>query len=88
MGDDVDVNILKHVLIPKHTVIKDEERKELLERLGIKPNQLPKIVATGPVIKAIEAVEGDIIKIARKSPTAGTSTYYRIVIKKKDVPKR
>ena len=74
--------------MPEQVIMKDDEKKELLERFKIKPLQLPKILTTDPVVKAIGAKEGDILKIIRKSPTAGTSEYYRIVVKKKSVVKK
>jgi DNA-directed RNA polymerase subunit H len=79
---DKEFNVLKHELVPKHTILTEEEKKELLEKLKISPHQLPKILVSDPVVKAIGAREGDIIKIIRKSPTAGESIYYRIVTKK------
>jgi len=78
-----EINILKHKLVPKHIILKDEEKKELLEKLKILPEQLPKIITTDPVAKALGAKEGDIIKIIRNSPTAGVAIYYRLVVKKR-----
>jgi DNA-directed RNA polymerase subunit H len=75
-------DILKHALVPEHTVLGDGERKEMLEKLRIQPVNLPKILANDPVVKSIGAKEGDILKIVRKSLTSGTATYYRIVSKK------
>ena len=75
-------NILKHSLVPEHIILNEDEKKELLEKYGIKPEHLPKILTNDPVVKALNAKEGDILKIIRKSKTAGFSTYYRIVIKK------
>ena len=48
--------------------------------LLIKENDLPLILANDPVVKKIEAVKGDVLKIKRESLTAGESTYYRIVV--------
>ena len=75
-------DILKHELVPEHIILKEEEKKKLFEELKILPQQLPKILTTDPVIKSIEAKEGDVIKIARSSPTAGHTVYYRLVSKK------
>jgi len=75
-------DILKHELVPEHILLKEEERKKLLEELKILPQQLPKILTTDPVVKEIEAKEGDVLKIIRKSQTAGETTYYRLVSKK------
>jgi DNA-directed RNA polymerase subunit H len=75
-------NILNHELVPEHIILKENEIKEVLEKFNIKPENLPKILLSDPAVKAINAKEGDILKIVRKSKTAGISIYYRIVIKK------
>jgi len=75
-------NILNHELVPEHIILKENEIKEVLEKFKIGPQNLPKILLSDPAVKAINAKEGDILKIVRKSKTAGTSIYYRIVIKK------
>jgi DNA-directed RNA polymerase subunit H len=75
-------NILNHELVPEHTILSKEEEKEILDKFRIRPENLPKILINDPVVKAIGAKEGDILKIIRKSKTAGTSLYYRAVVKK------
>jgi DNA-directed RNA polymerase subunit H len=79
---DKEFNILDHELVPKHIILNENERKELLEKLKITPDQLPKIFTNDAVVKAINAKEGDILKIIRNSKTAGVSIYYRVVVKK------
>ncbi len=77
-----EVNILEHELVPKHEIISEKEKEELLKKYGIKSlRQLPRILSSDPVVKAIGAKVGDIIKITRKSPTAGEAVYYRIVVR-------
>ncbi|HIQ50129.1 MAG TPA: DNA-directed RNA polymerase subunit H [Nanoarchaeota archaeon] len=73
-------NILKHKLVPEHVVLSEEEKRKLLEKYNISEKQLPKILAKDPVVKAIGAKPGDVIKIIRKSPVAGKVIYYRLVI--------
>ena len=68
--------------MPKHEILSEEEKKELLEKLNIQEKQLPKILDSDPVVKKINAKAGDVIKITRNSPTAGKSIYYRLVISK------
>ncbi|MEM2025297.1 MAG: DNA-directed RNA polymerase subunit H [Desulfurococcaceae archaeon] len=75
-----DPNILEHELVPKHEVVPPEEAIQLLKRLGIEPWQLPWISADDPVIKAIGAKPGDIIRIIRKSATAGVFIAYRYIV--------
>ena len=72
--------ILEHELVPKHEVVSLEEGVEVLRRYGIRPEQLPWIKASDPVIRAIGARPGDIIKIVRRSPTGGEIVVYRYVV--------
>jgi DNA-directed RNA polymerase subunit H len=72
--------ILDHELVPKHILLTKEEKKQLLKQLKIRPEQLPWIRASDPVAKLIGAKPGDIVKIIRKSPTAGETVAYRFVV--------
>ncbi|RLG72788.1 MAG: DNA-directed RNA polymerase subunit H [Methanobacteriota archaeon] len=81
LGKKKFVDILAHELVPEHILLSEEEKKSVLENLRIKPAQLPLILESDPAARAINAKPGDIIKIIRKSPTAGTSVAYRYVIK-------
>jgi DNA-directed RNA polymerase subunit H len=76
-------NVFNHVLFPKHEILSKEEAAELLRKYKIKPYHLPKIKDTDPAVRALEAKPGDIIKITRKSPTAGEAVYYRFVVREK-----
>lgn len=69
-----------HVLVPKHTKITDKEVEELLHKYNITKYQLPKILTKDPAIQEMDVKLGDIIKIIRKSPTAGKSIFYRVVV--------
>ncbi|MEM2109146.1 MAG: DNA-directed RNA polymerase subunit H [Candidatus Odinarchaeota archaeon] len=75
-------SILDNILVPKHIILSDEEASEVLEKLKVKPYQLPKIFITDPALKALnqKVKVGDIVKIIRGSPTAGESVAYRVVI--------
>jgi DNA-directed RNA polymerase subunit H len=41
---------------------------------------MPKIRSNDAAIKGLEAKKGDMIKVIRKTKTAGTSEFYRVVI--------
>ncbi|MEM0097041.1 MAG: DNA-directed RNA polymerase subunit H [Conexivisphaerales archaeon] len=74
------VDILKHTYVPQHVVLSPEEAKTVLEIYHAKQDQLPKIRVSDPVVRAIGAKPGDILKIIRSSETAGASEYYRLVV--------
>ena len=73
-------DILKHKLVPEHTILSKSEINKVMKELDIHPEQLPKIKSDDPVCKAIEAKSGDILKIIRKSHTAGKFVTYRLVL--------
>jgi len=74
------INIFESDLVPKHEILSPEEKQKLLDRYNISEKQLPKIKSTDPAVIALNAKKGDVIKITRKSPTAGESYYYRLVV--------
>ena len=74
------VDILTHVLVPKHRVLTEEQVKELLERYNISKIQLPEVHAKDSVVASIKAKEGDIVEIVRKG-ISGNEVYYRKVVK-------
>jgi len=76
-----EVDITKHTLVPKHIILNETGKEELLNSYGIMTKQLPRILESDPVVKAIGAKIGDVLKITRKSATAGVADYYRIVVK-------
>ena len=74
------IDIAKHEFVSKHSKINDSEVEKLLIKYNISKKQLPKILKNDPAIKDFNLKSGDIVKIIRKSPTAGESIYYRVVI--------
>jgi DNA-directed RNA polymerase subunit H (RpoH/RPB5) len=75
------MEIEKHKLVPKHILLSEKEKEELLKKYGITLRELPRILSSDPMAKALNAKVGDVIKIIRESPTAGVSEYYRVVVK-------
>jgi len=57
-----------------------EEVEELLKKYNVTKDKLPKIYEFDAAISKLSAKPGDVIKITRKSPTAGIAFYYRVVI--------
>lgn len=73
-------NIFDHVLVPKHEIVKPDEKKKLLLEYRVQPYQFPHLKASDPAVKAIGAKPGDIVRIIRDSPTAGKYVSYRYVV--------
>ena len=69
-----------HIYVPKHEIITKKEAEEVLENHNCKPTDLPLIFANDPAIVGLGVKPGDMIKITRKSATAGDSFYYRYVV--------
>lgn len=74
------VDKLSHVLVPKHELISEEEKKELLKIYKIKDIHIPKIYSTDQIARYFGAKRGQVFKITRNTETSGENIYYRIVI--------
>ncbi len=66
-----------HALQPKHTKLKPEEVKKLLEKYNISISQLPKIKSTDPALPE-GSMSGEVIKIDRIE-NEKIVPYYRVV---------
>ena len=73
-------NIFEHALVPFHEILGEKEKKQLLVQYKVKPYQMPQIRSGDPAVKVIGAKPGDILKITRKSSTAGKHITYRYVV--------
>lgn len=67
-----------HILQPKHTKLKADEVKQILEKYNISLSQLPKIRSSDKALPEGCAV-GDVIKIERKEEDK-VNTYFRVVV--------
>lgn len=67
-----------HLLQPKHTKLKSEEVKKILDKYGISVSQLPIIKITDPALPE-GCFKGDVIKIERKDDDK-IVLYYRVVV--------
>jgi len=73
-------DVSAHVYVPKHEIMPKKEADEILIKFNAKHEQLPFIFLSDPALSNLGAKPGDLIKITRKSPTAGESIYYRYVV--------
>ncbi|MFW5865947.1 MAG: DNA-directed RNA polymerase subunit H [Nanoarchaeota archaeon] len=67
----------RHILVPKHTKLSEEEKNALFEKYDITARELPKIPQSDPALAGMTVKQGDVIRITRKSLTAGKTTFYR-----------
>jgi DNA-directed RNA polymerase subunit H len=73
-------DLFEHKLVPKHEILTQKEKEQLLVEYRVKPYQLPQIKASDPAVKVIDARPGDVLRVIRKSPTAGIHIAYRYVV--------
>jgi DNA-directed RNA polymerase I, II, and III subunit RPABC1 len=72
-------NILKHTLVPKHTILSDDEKELFMKKYNILDNsQIPDISYFSPVSIVIGLRPDNVVKIERASRTSITSEFYRI----------
>ena len=73
------IDIQNHMLVPKHEIMTEEEISEEFSAVDYDFKELPKIKSNDPVVKAINAEPGNVLRITRESQTAGVFVTYRIV---------
>jgi len=74
-------NIQKHVMVPEHIIITDDEVTEVRKKYNIMDdNQFPEISRFDPVAQTICMRPGQVCEIKRPSKTAIISNYYRICV--------
>jgi DNA-directed RNA polymerase I, II, and III subunit RPABC1 len=78
--NNVVFNITKHVLVPKHIKITEEEIKLVMEKHYIVTKSIfPVMNRDDPIARYLNLSSGDVCKIIRKSPTSGEYISYRVV---------
>ncbi|GET87790.1 DNA-directed RNA polymerases II, putative [Leishmania tarentolae] len=78
--DELSVNITRHELVPKHTPLSEEELKDVLHAHALQLHQLPRILSTDPVARYYGLKRGQVVRIERKSMSAGLYVTYRQVV--------
>lgn len=74
-------NILKHVLVPEHTVMEESDVTIIMTKYNITDKvQFPDISRFDPVARAIGLRPGQVCHIIRPSKTSITTDYYRICV--------
>ena len=74
-------NILEHILVPPHTILKETELDEVMKRYNITGKfQFPDISRFDPVARVIGLRPGQVCKIIRPSKTSIEANYYRVCV--------
>ena len=73
------IDIQDHMLVPKHEIMTEDEISDEFSDVDYDFKDLPKIKANDPVVEAIGAEPGNVLRITRESQTAGVFVTYRIV---------
>ena len=79
MKSETKFNIQKHMLVPKHEIMTEDEILTEFVDVDYNFKNLPKIKVNDPVAESIGAKPGDVLRITRESETAGFFVTYRIV---------
>ena len=76
---ELQYNVSHHTLVPRHEPVRDEaEIDEIVKRYRLKTRfQLPLILGTDPMARYLALKPGQVARITRNSPSAGTYVLYR-----------
>lgn len=74
-------DVTTHRLVPKHSIVPEEEAEEIIEEYGGDAHLFPHIQESDPVAEALKAEPGDLIRVTRQSETANEAHYYRLVVR-------
>ena len=77
--------VMNHILVPEHRLLSPKEAEDVLKKYSISIEELPKIRRSDACVRSLELrvgeiPRGSIVKIVRRSETAGISYAYRLVI--------
>lgn len=64
--------------MPRHEVLSDDEKRQLLGRYKVRDVQLPRIQYKDPIARFLGLQRGQVVRIIRDSETAGRYVTYRV----------
>lgn len=78
--NDLSFNITKHNLVPVHEVLTPDQKRAVLLKYKTGAKHFPMLLSSDPVARYYGALPGTMMRITRKSPTAGEYVLYRVVV--------
>jgi DNA-directed RNA polymerase I, II, and III subunit RPABC1 len=78
--NELSFNITKHELVPKHEVLTPIQKKAVMTQYKTVAKHFPMVLSSDPVVRYYGALPGTMMRITRKSPTAGEYVLYRVVV--------
>lgn len=76
---DLLVNITKHVLKPKHQVLTDQEKEQLLKKYNIEEKQLPRMLKKDAIAQYYGLERGQVVKVTYSGEITESHVTYRCV---------
>ena len=79
--DQLRFNITKNYLVPKHTLLSEEDKQKVYKKYNATSNDVfQKIRKNDPVAQYYAMKKDDMCKIIRPSPSSGICISYRVVV--------
>ncbi|CAA6662095.1 unnamed protein product [Spirodela intermedia] len=74
------VNVTKHVLMQAHEILTEEDKQKLLNKYGLKENQLPRMLASDAIARYYGLEPGQVVKVTHDGEDTGFHATYRCVV--------
>jgi DNA-directed RNA polymerase I, II, and III subunit RPABC1 len=78
--DELQINLIDHILVPKHYKLNELEIEQLKNAYQFKPKNAKRMYPDDPVAKYYNLKVDDIVKVERPSTNSGISIDYRVVV--------
>lgn len=78
--NELSFNLTKHKLVPKHEILSSSEKQAIMTLYKTKAKHFPILLSSDPVARYYGALPGMMMRITRKSPTAGEYILYRVIV--------
>lgn len=79
--DELKINIVDHVLVPKHIVLLEEEGIKTMNEYNSKKKDMPFLQSFDPIVRYYAMKPDNVCKIIRPSIMTAETVFYRLVVK-------